>query len=344
MKDVAKDLPMSMTMAAFTGISWYIGVEINISLFLLFKRRRGLYFWSCALCSWGVILQPLFIILADFDVWKDAVPSIVMIYLTWLIMVIPQSWVLYSRLHLLMRTVSFLGVIKFILIFNSVVFSIPTVVIGTLAQSTDINPNLASFNLVWDRIQLVVYFVQETSLSVLYIFQTRTYLRGRAPLREQSWSGPSTLQGNDYARSQTSDQKTVLWQLIYANSLIIALDIVLLGIQCANLFYLQGAFKPCVYGMKLKIEYVILNRLINIIQRPSGGRIYIPSGPDNNNGLPGSATRHDRDHRWWHKKSSPDATEDHDELEMVDGAIGGQQPYRTQSIGSQTPTYHQNDK
>ncbi|KAG6035386.1 hypothetical protein E4U41_006099 [Claviceps citrina] len=342
MNDIRKDLPMSMMMAAFTGISWYVGVEINISLFLLFKRRRGLYFWSCALCSWGVILQPLFIILADFKVWNDAVPSIVMIYLTWFIMVIPQSWVLYSRLHLLMRTASFLGAIKFVLIFNSILFSIPTMVIGTLAQSTDINPNLASFNLIWDRIQLVVYFVQETSLSILYIFQTRTYLRGRSLLREQSWSGPSTVQSNGY-RPQAADQKTVLWQLIYANSLVIALDIALLGIQCADLFHLQGAFKPCVYGVKLKIEFVILNRLINIIQRPYGGRMYIPSGPDNSRGPSGSAARQDRDHRWWHKKSSVvDPAEEHDELQLVEGVAVHQS--RSQSVESQTPTYHQNGK
>lgn len=135
MDDIKQDLPMAMMIAAFTGISWYIGVEINTSLFLLFKRRRGLYFWSCALSSWGVILQPLFIILADFGVWKDAIPSIIMIYLTWLIMVVPQSWVLYSRLHLLMRTASVMRAIKFILIFNSVVFSVPTMVIGTIAVS-----------------------------------------------------------------------------------------------------------------------------------------------------------------------------------------------------------------
>lgn len=135
MDDVRKDLPMSMVIAAFTGISWYIGVEINISLFLLFKRRRCLYFWSCALSSWGVILQPVFIILADFGVWTDLVPSIVMIYLTWFIMVVPQSWVLYSRLHLLVRNTAILRAIKYILIFNSIMFSVPTVVIGTIAVS-----------------------------------------------------------------------------------------------------------------------------------------------------------------------------------------------------------------
>lgn len=135
MDDIHKDLPMSMTIAAFIGISWYIGIEINVSLFMLFQRQRGLYFWSCALCSWGVILQPLFIILADFRIWTDLVGSITMIYLTWFILVIPHSWVLYSRLYLIVQDQKLLRHVRYILMFNSVVFSVPTVIIGIIAVS-----------------------------------------------------------------------------------------------------------------------------------------------------------------------------------------------------------------
>ena len=138
--DIRKDLPMSMTMSAFAGISWYIGAEINTSLFLLFKRRRGLYFWACALGSWGVVLQPLFIILADFGVWTNLRGSITLIYLTWAIMVVPQSWVLYSRLHLIMHGETALRYIKFVLLFTSVVFTVPTIVIGLLAVSLPAPP------------------------------------------------------------------------------------------------------------------------------------------------------------------------------------------------------------
>ncbi len=126
---------MSMIIAAFTGISWFIGAEINTSLFLLFKRRRGLYFWSAALSSWGVVLQPLFIILADYGIWTDLKGSISMIYLTWMIMVVPQSWLLYSRLHLIANHGTMLRWIKFVLIFTSIVFSVPTIIIGTIAVS-----------------------------------------------------------------------------------------------------------------------------------------------------------------------------------------------------------------
>ncbi|KAJ6790419.1 hypothetical protein PWT90_07662 [Aphanocladium album] len=343
MDDVKQDLPMSMIMAAFIGIAWYIGIEINASLFLLFKRRRGLYFWACALTSWGVILQPVFIILADFGVWKDPVPSIALIYLTWFIMVVPQSWILYSRLHLLMHTHSVLRIIKYVLIFNSIVFSIPTMIIGTIAQATTINPHLASFNLVWDRVQLVVFFVQETALSILYIFQTRKYLKGRAPLRQRAWSTPSTVNGG----RQTSQESAVLWQLIWANTLIIALDIALLGIQCANLFHLQGAFKPCVYGIKLKLEFVILNRLINTVRQSSSEVFYSgsagldgrPTGPDGS-GHPGGShgshgSPHLRGNSLWQKTEPGEDTTGVQLVQSSSRSAG-----RDNSVGSETPIYH----
>ncbi|AEO68209.1 uncharacterized protein THITE_2015353, partial [Thermothielavioides terrestris NRRL 8126] len=240
--DLRKDLPMSMAIAGFTGISWFIGAEITASLFLIFKRRHGLYFWSAALGSWGVILQPLFIVLADFGIWTDLKVSITMIYLTWLIMVVPQSWLLYSRLHLVAPEKT-LKWIKFILLFTSIAFSVPTIVIGTIAQATDINPDLFRINLAWDRVQLTVYFVQETALSLLYIWHARKLLRN------------SSL----FSRTHVYP---VLRHLVLANIIVIVLDAALLGVQCANLFYLQGAFKPCVYGVKLKVEFAILNRLI----------------------------------------------------------------------------------
>ncbi|KAI5918737.1 integral membrane protein [Camillea tinctor] len=265
--DIKNDLPTSMVMAAFAGISWYIGVEINTSLFMVFKQRRGLYFWSCALASWGVLLQPIFIMLADFGVWTNLKGSITMIYLTWMIMVVPQSWVLYSRLHLVMHDDRILRWVKSVLLFNSIAFTVPTLVVGILAQVTTTNPRLFSINTSWDRVQLIVFFVQETTLSILYIYQTRKYLHDRSLLLRPSPDSPCFA----HATSLEDDNRQVLHHLIYTNLLIIALDITLLGIQCADLFYLQGAFKPCVYGIKLKVEFAVLNRLVKSVKKLGNG-------------------------------------------------------------------------
>ncbi|KAJ0421177.1 hypothetical protein BJY00DRAFT_312360 [Aspergillus carlsbadensis] len=292
-----RTLAVSMMMAAFTGIAWYIGVEINISLFLVFKRRgRGLYFWSCALGSWGVALQPLFIILANFRVWEEdqMVPGIVLIYLTWIMMVVPQSWVLYSRLHLIMANGRTLSVIRWILIFNSIMLTIPTMVIGTIAVSvrlqdttptTSFSPNTAkqttttktklpAVNLAWGRAEVAVFFIQETALSILYIIKIKEYLRERSQLSELMAS--TAIRNPD----DVDQDPSVLRQLVYANLFIIALDIALMVIYGLGMFHLQGALKPCVYGIKLKVEFVILNRLRDGVRRMATGRVWLGSGPD----------------------------------------------------------------
>ncbi|KAK4223421.1 hypothetical protein QBC38DRAFT_517059 [Podospora fimiseda] len=271
--DLKKDLPMSMTIAAFAGISWYIGAEINTSLFILFKRRSGLYFWSCALASWGVILQPLFIILADFQLWTNLMGAIICIYLTWLIMVVPQSWLLYSRLHLIVHNDVFLKWLRVVLVVNSILFSVPTIVLGTIAQATKINPGLFRINLAWDRVQLTVFFVQETALSLLYIWQARKYLRNSSLLSQPylSETNPADDPNNSSPPKASPETKQVLNHLVMSNILVIALDIALLGVQYADLFYLQGAFKPCVYGVKLKVEFAILNRLLDMVKRRGQG-------------------------------------------------------------------------
>ncbi|KAF2649531.1 hypothetical protein K491DRAFT_708071 [Lophiostoma macrostomum CBS 122681] len=244
------DLPVAMTMAAFVGISWYICVETNIRLFVTFARRRGLYFWSCLLCSWGVLIQPLATILTDFAMWKDKYVAMVVIYVSWWIMVVPQSFVLYSRLYLVMHNQVRLRCVLYFIMFNSVVFSVPTMVMGILAQ-TSMSATLGAPYLVWDKLQLTVFFVQETILSMLYILETRKRLQNSTKVRQDDKS------------------REVFKHLIYINIFVILLDCSLLGLSYANLFYVQSAYKPCVYGVKLRVEFAVLNRLISSVQSAS---------------------------------------------------------------------------
>ncbi|KAI1410958.1 hypothetical protein F5Y13DRAFT_166656 [Hypoxylon sp. FL1857] len=280
MSVVDQDIPVALAMAAFAGVSFYIGAEISVSLFLVFKRRRGLYFWSCAVGIWGVILQTLFIILADFGIWSNLKASITLIYLTWAMMVIPQSWILYSRLHLITAERILLNWVRAVLIFTSVIIGITTIPLGVLTQT--VQPSLFPVNNVWDRLQTIIFFVQETTLSVLYIWQTRKFLRDLAPLLRKP--RPSSV--SIITVEKVEKKRTMLRHLIYTNVLIICLDITLLGIQNANLFYLQGAFKPAVYGVKLKLEFVILNRLIKSLRHRgdttlgSNNELVVGSGPE----------------------------------------------------------------
>ncbi|KAF2262559.1 hypothetical protein CC78DRAFT_561255 [Lojkania enalia] len=251
--DISKDLPMSMTMAAFWAVAWYIAVELNIRLFYLFRHRKGLYFWSCALCTWGLILHPLAIMLADFMVIKDPRVSVPLIYLSWWLMTIPFSLVMYSRLNLIMSSHKYIlrGVLCMI-IFTTLCVSIPSMVLGPWSQQpTPSGIRLASIYSIWLRIENATWFVQETIISLIYIIYTYKHLKD-LPLF------------SSYSSSTIAGSKQVMHHLIATNIIIIVLDIALMSIVYAGLFYLGGSFKPAVYGVKLRIEFSILNRLVEM--------------------------------------------------------------------------------
>jgi hypothetical protein len=108
---------------------------------------------------------------------------------------------------------------------------------------------LAKPNLSWDKVQLAVFFAQETFLSLLYIRETRLHLKRIAPLHDNAIT-----------------HRRVFHHLIMINILIICLDISLIGLCYSSLFYVQGHYKPCVYGIKLRMEFTILNDLRTTLQ------------------------------------------------------------------------------
>lgn len=136
LSDLKSNPPVAMTMGAFAGIAWFICTELIVLFITTFKRYRGLYFWSCLLSSLGVILHPLTILMADFGIWTNLKVSITLIVLTWVLMVIPHSFVLYSRLHLVMHSTRKLRWIFYMIVINSIVMTPPTIVLGILAVST----------------------------------------------------------------------------------------------------------------------------------------------------------------------------------------------------------------
>lgn len=50
-------------LAAGTAIAWAYTIELDLVIFYTFRRRKGLYFWSLLICSWGCSLHALGFIL-----------------------------------------------------------------------------------------------------------------------------------------------------------------------------------------------------------------------------------------------------------------------------------------
>ncbi|RYN71223.1 hypothetical protein AA0117_g9846 [Alternaria alternata] len=241
-------LPSSMTAAAFLGVALYLCIELNVRL-LTRTTSRSLYFWSCLLCSWGLIVHGIAILLLNFHIW-EAYSSIVVVELAWLTYVVAQSLVLYSRLNLVLRNTQIGRYVLYMIVVDSVIFGLTTVLLGMIAA----RPRLHHANVTWDKVQVSAFFVQETLINILYIYETAKYLKNME------------LLGN--CRQTT---RTNLRNLIAVNVLIIILDCSVMGLCFSGYFDLQGFYKVAVYAVKLRTEFMILNQLRKALTGASTG-------------------------------------------------------------------------
>ena len=97
--------------------------------------------------------------------------------------------------------------------------------------------------------------LQELLLSSIYIYYTLLMLRNQAHIQNATASAP------------TVSARKILYQLFIINVIIIALDIVLLGFEFANLYILEASFKGVVYSLKTKLEFAVLGKLVQLVRR-----------------------------------------------------------------------------
>ncbi|KAL9013565.1 MAG: hypothetical protein Q9173_001754 [Seirophora scorigena] len=232
-----------MAIAAFTAVAWYNVMELNIQVFLTFKRHRGLYFWSLLISSYGCVLHALGFLLKFFALTgPDYIyVSVTIITVGWYCMVTGQAVVLYSRLHLVVREQKVLRGVLAMIIVDAIVFHIPTTVLTYGSNSPDFERYLYAFNRV-ERLQMTAFCIQEFIISGIYVYSTIKLLR---PVY--------------HGRT-----RKVMMQLIWINSIIIAMDVVLLGMEYSSFYSIEATLKAMVYSIKLKLEFAVLNQLMTL--------------------------------------------------------------------------------
>lgn len=230
-----------MAMAAFTAVAWYNVMELNIQVFLTFKRHRGLYFWSLLISSYGCVLHALGFLLKFFQLTTNLYLCVTIVTIGWYCMVTGQSIVLYSRLHLVVREQKVLRGILAMIIVDAFCFHIPTTVLTYGANSKNYYDYLKPFNVV-ERLQMTAFCIQEFIISGVYVYSTIKLLR---PVY--------------HGRT-----RRVMMQLIWINLMIIGMDVVLLTMEYSSHYEVEATLKPMVYSIKLKLEFAVLNQLMTL--------------------------------------------------------------------------------
>jgi hypothetical protein len=124
------------------------------------------------------------------------------------------------------------------------VFHIPVTILFIATNSGDPSRYIGAFN-IYERIQLVGFTIQESVISAIYIWQAHINLK---PIL--------ILQG--------SHGKYFMRHLIILFIVVLVLDISLILSQFTNNFDIQTTYKPVVYSVKLKVEFLVLNELVTV--------------------------------------------------------------------------------
>ena len=156
-------------------------------------------------------------------------------------MVTGQAFVLYSRLHLVVRNQQTLRLILAMIIFDAFALHIPTIIFTYGSNSPNAKFWTPKFNIM-ERIQLVGFCLQEFVISTVYITCTVRLL------------------GSIY-HSMT---RKVMLQLLIINFICIGMDIILIGLEFTNNYVGEAAIKPMIYAIKLKLEFAVLNQLMGL--------------------------------------------------------------------------------
>ncbi|KAJ4296348.1 hypothetical protein N0V90_006393 [Kalmusia sp. IMI 367209] len=239
-------LPILMTMGAFLSIALYNVIETTVLIFTVFKQRKGIYFWSCVIANWGIVPHAVGFILKFFQVTTLDLLSSAIVGVGWVCMVIGQSVVLYSRLHLVVQDKAKIRWVLRMIVFNAIVLGVPLITLALGTNSKQSARFLPGF-LIYDKVQIVVISVQEAVISIIYIYETVHLL------------GPG-------GGSSRRPLKKLLMHLIFVNVMILVFDITLLVVQFSGHYELQTTYKTAVYSVKLKMEFSVLNRLVRIVK------------------------------------------------------------------------------
>lgn len=240
---------LRMFIVFFSGLAMYNACELVGIIFLVFKRYNGLYFWSMLVADLGIIPYSLGFLLKFMNITtgKSRYAAVVVITIGWWPMITGQSVVLWSRLHLIMsgskaqQTITWT---KWMIVANFFLLHIPTTVLTFGSNGHLATENFGKAYNVYEKIQMIGFFIQETILSSIYIRETIKLL---------------------HTSLQPGTRKTMR-QLILINVIIIILDLGLLGLECASLYILEILLKGVIYSVKLKLEFAILGKLVKFVK------------------------------------------------------------------------------
>jgi hypothetical protein len=264
---------IKLVVIVFLALGVYNAAEVFVKILRTFRLYKGVYFWSLVAASVGIFLHAFGYFFRNFDVIESLGLEIFLVGPGGMMMITGQSIVLYSRLKLISHGGTKDWWILVMILFDLLVIQVGATTLYAGSQTKNASTYLPIYR-VWERFQVTAFFGQECIISGIYIYRTYALIKNSSTFRG---TGP----------------RRILNHLVFVNLLVIALDVTILTCQYAGLYDVQTSWKTLAYSIKLKFEFYILNRLVDLTKtgvnggRPFGSRY---TGSDGNGGAVGRGT------------------------------------------------------
>ena len=118
--------------SGFVAMSLLLAIDVGISIWRIFKKRQGLYFWCMTLGTLAVCLDVLGVIIKYFMLPKTLYlwPLYTLLIIGgWSIYVPAELLVLYSRLHLVIRSRKVHRWVLVLIVSSSFCLLVPTAIV-----------------------------------------------------------------------------------------------------------------------------------------------------------------------------------------------------------------------
>ena len=249
-------LTTNSILLSFNSVAVWSSVPLTLRLFATLKNRRGLYFRSILCASWGLTVRGIAYFVQYLAPKTPWFAPMMFSQLGWIFMVSGFAIVLWSRLGFILQDQKLKRYLLWMIVFNGVVFhTIMTIMVFVTGAFRRSGPEYAARFTQWkdvqqvfERIQIVAFCGQEILISSLYIRAAYKYLR--------TW-------GSLAARSREKIREAMIF-LLLCQAIVVAIDVAIITIDFLGLIKLKGFLHSFIYCVKLEIEFVVLNQLVEI--------------------------------------------------------------------------------
>jgi hypothetical protein len=240
-KHVPYGLDWSSTYSCSSGSNLERVYTFGKALLSADLQRSPISYRSILTSIWGTMLFSAAELLAHYS--NQEVAATVVLNVGWVAMVTGFSLVLYSRLHLLKPRENILRVVLACIIVDAILFHGPTIISTIIVNvrltktATDVYENISFTE--------IAFSVQETVLASMYIY---FFLQYTVDSRRE----PET--------------NTTLRMLVGAEFVVLSTDVVLNTLLYTKYYLPRVMIQALMSALKLKIEFVVLNSLVEYAQ------------------------------------------------------------------------------